>query len=88
MVFRQPLGGVQVVFGWCLGVRGVTDLGAVARAVPARVVEQRPAKPLPQQLPVLPQLLWALARPPATPLQVKLQLPLPARGGGAKVMDQ
>ena len=86
LMIRWCLGGVLTMIRWCLGSvwvgqgkYGMTDL-AVAGAVPTWVVEQGPAKPLPQQLPILPQLLWALARPPATPLQVELQLALPVGG--------
>lgn len=56
-----------------------TDLRAVCTAVSAGVVKQRSAQSLPQELPVVPQLLRAQSWTPTSPLQQKLQLTLPSK---------
>lgn len=67
--------------GGCGSSRG-SYLRASCTTVPAGVVEQRSAQALPQEPPVVPQLLWTQPCPSATALQQKLQLALPAGGDG------
>lgn len=83
---RPPVGRAEEAAGcagcWTLLRPGPAYLRAPCSTASAGVVEEGPAQALPQQPPVVPQLLRTQPRPPATPLQQELQLALPAGGDG------